>query len=148
MTKQNLWNHHCLCCGDLFNTPTLNFSCPTCGPGHDTETIALAPEYDGYDIYSPGEWLRVLKLHGLTTYTERELKDFYDDMLDECNPEIKIGSLTYSPSQVFKDCDPLAYRMGFDEYADEDYIEHPYRSGLYLRRDEYEEALNEMDEAA
>ncbi len=33
-----------------------------------------------------------------------------DDFIDEENEEVRIGSLTYSPSQVLKECDPVAYR--------------------------------------
>ena len=42
--------------------------------------------------------------------------DEYDDFLDEVNPDISIGSLTYSPSQVLKSVDPVAYRCGKSEY--------------------------------
>jgi hypothetical protein len=31
-------------------------------------------------------------------------------MLDECYPEYKIGNLTFSPSQIIKECDPVALR--------------------------------------
>lgn len=42
----------------------------------------------------------------------------YDDFLDEVCDEIKIGNLSYSPSQVLKAVDPTAYEIGFDEYLD------------------------------
>jgi len=44
--------------------------------------------------------------------------DAYDAFLDEVYPEIKIGYLTYSASQVLKAVDPIAYRVGFSDYAD------------------------------
>ena len=49
---------------------------------------------------------------------EELLAPLYDEMLDETNQEIKIGSLTYSPSQVLKAVDPIAYDIGFSEYID------------------------------
>jgi hypothetical protein len=42
----------------------------------------------------------------------------YDDMLDECTPMIVIGTLEYSPSQVLKAVDEVAYELGFSEYVD------------------------------
>lgn len=47
---------------------------------------------------------------------EELMISFYDEMLDETNQEIKIGSLTYSPSQVLKAVDPIAYDIGLSEY--------------------------------
>lgn len=38
-----------------------------------------------------------------------------DDIIDEENEVVHIGWLTYYPSQVLKDCDPVAYRC----YADD-----------------------------
>lgn len=48
-------------------------------------------------------------------HTSREA---YDDMLDECNDELTIGRLAFAPSKVLKECDPVAYDVGFDEYVD------------------------------
>jgi hypothetical protein len=42
----------------------------------------------------------------------------FDEMLDETTPEIKIGSLTFYPSQVLANCDPIAYNISVSEYAD------------------------------
>lgn len=42
----------------------------------------------------------------------------YDDMLDECTPMVQIGTLEYSPSQVLKAVDEVAYELGFGEYVD------------------------------
>lgn len=62
-----------------------------------------------------------------TTYNTREeveqtVYDFatetYDDMLDECYDEVKIGGLCYSPSYVLKNVDEIAYRCGVNDYAD------------------------------
>jgi hypothetical protein len=42
----------------------------------------------------------------------------YDEFLDEIYPEIKIGILTYSVSQVLKKVDPIAYREGLNDFED------------------------------
>lgn len=44
--------------------------------------------------------------------------DQYDDMLNECHDEIMIGNLTFDPSDVVFNCDPIAYRCGLIDYID------------------------------
>jgi len=39
----------------------------------------------------------------------------YDELLDETNDVVKIGTLEYSPSQVLKAVDPIAYRVGLSD---------------------------------
>lgn len=53
---------------------------------------------------------------------EREAYERYDEMLDECNDLLKIGSLTYTPSQVLKSVDEIAYRCGFNDWCDSENI--------------------------
>ena len=45
-------------------------------------------------------------------------EDLFDEMLDECYPPIKIGTLEYSPSWVMKNVDPIEYRCGVSDYED------------------------------
>ena len=49
---------------------------------------------------------------------EELLAPLYDQMLDELNDEIRIGSLRYTPSDVLKAVDPIAYEQGFLDYLD------------------------------
>ena len=51
-------------------------------------------------------------------YTEEELEQMYDEMLDEQIEPLVIGSLVFYPSQVLHNCDPIAYRISLDEYVD------------------------------
>ena len=39
------------------------------------------------------------------------------DLLDE-QGEVTIGNLTFYPSQILKQCDPIAYRITVNEYID------------------------------
>ena len=50
--------------------------------------------------------------------TYREALKQYDDMLDECYPDCKIGPYTYTISRAMKDVDQTAYRCGFDDWLD------------------------------
>ena len=47
-----------------------------------------------------------------------ERNERFDEMLDECYPVYKIGDMTFYPSQILYDCDPIAYRIGASEYED------------------------------
>ncbi len=50
--------------------------------------------------------------------TDADIESMYVNMLDECNDEVRIGTLTYSPSYVLSSVDPIAYRIGLSEYVD------------------------------
>lgn len=47
-----------------------------------------------------------------------EGEEAYDEMLDECNEEVNICGMTYSPSECLKRVDPIAYRCGLSDWAD------------------------------
>lgn len=49
--------------------------------------------------------------------TEYEAYEAYDEYLDE-QPDVVIGTLSYSPSRVLKLVDPIAYECGFNEFMD------------------------------
>jgi hypothetical protein len=48
---------------------------------------------------------------------EDKAKEMYDEALDE-QGEVKVGTLTFYPSQILKECDPIAYRVGFSDWLD------------------------------
>jgi len=54
----------------------------------------------------------------MNTITENEAYELFDDFLDEINPEIIINGLTYMPSDVLKNTDPVAYRCHFSDWID------------------------------
>jgi len=47
-----------------------------------------------------------------------DIEQRYREMLDECYPEVKIGYLTFSASQIVEECDPTGFRCGAVDYAD------------------------------
>jgi len=49
---------------------------------------------------------------------EQALRERYNEMLDECFPAFKIGTLEYPASQVFEAVDPIAYTIGLSEHQD------------------------------
>tara|TARA_R110000851_G_scaffold180914_1_gene328586 strand:+ start:121 stop:336 length:216 start_codon:yes stop_codon:yes gene_type:complete len=44
------------------------------------------------------------------------LKELYDNMLDDCHAEIKVGGLMYSHSIALYRLDPIAYQVGMNDY--------------------------------
>ncbi len=42
----------------------------------------------------------------------------YIEMLDECYPVVKIGFAEFYASDILRECDPIAYRIGLSEYVD------------------------------
>ena len=43
--------------------------------------------------------------------------DQYDEMLDDCYPEVEYAGFTCSPSYALKELDPIAYRCGYADYC-------------------------------
>ena len=86
---------------------------------------------------------------------ENEIEENLDNIIDEENEEIKIGCLTYSPSQVLKECDPVAYRCYGDDVKNWYYEDDKYdleqgneveRDGSTFRIEEEEEEDEETEE--
>lgn len=46
-----------------------------------------------------------------------DIIEMVNDLLDE-QGEVAIGNLTFYPSQILKECDPIAYRITINEYID------------------------------
>lgn len=47
-------------------------------------------------------------------YAERN----YDDELDETHQDYEIMGLSFSASRVLKECDPIAYKCGLNDFVD------------------------------
>ena len=66
-----------------------------------------------------------------------DYQDQFDELLDDSSPEIEIGSLTYSPSHVLKNVDPVAYRCSLNDFVDSLDVEDS---------DEYKALQEEIDQ--
>ena len=47
-----------------------------------------------------------------------EIKSWFDEMLDESYPVFQIGDLSFSASQILRECDPIAYRHSLFDFED------------------------------
>ena len=43
--------------------------------------------------------------------------EMYNELLNECNPMIKIGYIEFDPAYALKELDPIAYNCGFSDYC-------------------------------
>ena len=66
-----------------------------------------------------------------------DYEDQFDESLDESIPEIEIGCLTYSPSHVLKNVDPVAYLCGLNDFVNSLDVEDS---------DEYKALQSEIDD--
>ena len=44
----------------------------------------------------------------------------FDEWLDDVYPTYAIAGITLSPSQILKNCDPIAYRIALSEIEDDE----------------------------
>lgn len=54
--------------------------------------------------------------------TESEAYELYDEMLDT-EGEVRAGGLSFSPSDILKELDQVAYDCGFNDFCDAEGIE-------------------------
>lgn len=47
-----------------------------------------------------------------------EIKTWFDEMLDESYKPFVIGNLTFYPSQILRECDPVAYHQSLLDFED------------------------------
>lgn len=59
-----------------------------------------------------------------TKLTEYEALELFDEYLDELQEPVTILGMTYALSKVLKECDPIAYRVTFNEWVD--YVSDDY----------------------
>ena len=58
----------------------------------------------------------------ITTWTEAY--QAWDDLLDEAyGPTIRIAGIEFYPHKILRECDPVAYRCYFNDWADEEDID-------------------------
>ncbi len=114
-------------------------SCPTC---HSDDFMR---HLEGVGVEYGTEW--VIE-HLITQHcTAVDGEDLFEEVLDECYEEVKVGCCTFSPSQVMKELDPTAFRIGVQENLDglaEDGQLYEL-NGEYYNTFEVEEMLDEIE---
>jgi hypothetical protein len=104
--------------------------CPGCGTDDFMRHLA------GVGVEYGTDWV---VRHLLTTrLTPVEGEEMYEELLDECYPEVKIGYGTYAVSDIVKNLDPVAFRIGVQENLDslaEDGVLFEYDGDYYQMQD-------------
>jgi hypothetical protein len=49
---------------------------------------------------------------------EIDIETSLDEMLDDIYPALKIGNITFYPSRILKELDPIAYGCAISEHED------------------------------
>jgi len=65
------------------------------------------------------------------------MEDFYDELLNDCYGEIKLGNLVFSPAEIIKRLDPIAYHQGLLDFED---------TMLENVREEKDEMISQLNE--
>ncbi len=113
--------------------------CPDCG------TDDFMRHLEGVGVEYGTEWVIEHLLN--TRLTPVDGEEMYEDLLDECYPEVRIGSSFFSPSRIIKELDPVCFNMGVTEHLDslvEDGRLYEY-GGDYYDIDELDDMLTEIE---
>ena len=84
--------------------------CPTC---HSDDFMR---HLSGVGVEYGTEWVIQHLIEQHCTAVDGE--NLFEEILDECYPEVTVGCCTFSPSQVMKELDPTAFRIGAQENLD------------------------------
>jgi hypothetical protein len=115
--------------------------CPTCGSDDFMRHLS------GVGVEYGTDWVieHIIQSH----CTPVDGDEMFEELLDECWPEVTLGHGTYSPSQILKNCDSVAFEIGAKENLDnlaEDGILYEV-DGEYYRIDDIDAALGELAQA-
>lgn len=115
--------------------------CPACGSDDFMRHLS------GVGVEYGTDWVisHLLKTH----CTPVDGDEMYEELLDECWPEVTIGCGTYSPSQIIKNLDPVAFEIGAKENLDnlaEDGVLYEL-DGDYYRIEVIDQMLSQLVEA-
>ena len=75
-------------------------------------------------------------------YDEIDLKEMFNEMLDECDEPINICGMTYLVSDTLETMDPVAYKCMLNDYVDgllQDEIIFEHADGEYYDEPEADE---------
>ena len=113
--------------------------CPTCGSDDFMRHL------EGVGVEYGTEWVID---HLIETRLEPvDGDELFEELLDECYPEVQVGCCTWSPSQVMKELDPVCFNIGVTENLDsltEDgqLYEH---NGDYYQMEDLDDMLSDIE---
>lgn len=63
------------------------------------------------------------------------VEENYDDLIDDGYETFKIGYCEFTASEILKNCDPVAYRCGIDDFVDSELSDAQSELDRYGRYD-------------
>ncbi len=113
--------------------------CPTC---HSDDFMR---HLSGVGVEYGTEWVIQHLIEHHCTAVDGE--DLFEEVLDECYPEVTVGCCTFSPSQVMKELDPTCFRIGaqenLDSLAEDDQLYET--GGQYYNTCDIDEMLDDIE---
>ena len=73
--------------------------------------------------------------------TESEAMESFDELLNDCHAEYTMGYLSFSPADILKTMDPVAYRCDFV-----DYVNSMAEDGVFYVEGYTDEDLEDLEE--
>ena len=73
------------------------------------------------DIDSLSKWDQKVIRRGLGEdggLSDYDLEEVFEEMLNDCYPETEIGYSVFYAGEILKNCDPIQFRIGAEEYND------------------------------
>lgn len=113
--------------------------CPDCGTDDFMRHLA------GVGVEYGTDWIVRHILAARLTPVDGEA--MYEDLLDECYPEVRIGFGSYAVSDILKHLDPVAFRIGVGENLAslaEDGVLFEY-DGDYYRMEDLDDLFKELE---
>lgn len=76
-----------------------------------------------------------------------ELKERFDEFLDDVYGTVEVAGLSYCTSNLLKSTDPIAYRCGFNDWLDVEISEGNIKEveGLYYPAQEWDAIVEEYN---
>lgn len=71
-----------------------------------------------------------------TIVNDYELESAYDEMLNDVYGVVNVAGYEYEAARVLKEIDPTAYRCGFIDWSDSEYVELEMPIELYYSDDD------------
>jgi hypothetical protein len=60
--------------------------------------------------------IEIMNKHGFESISDYDLKERYEDMLNDCYPPVSICGYEYDAGRALKEIDPIAFDVGFSDY--------------------------------
>lgn len=72
-----------------------------------------------------------------TLYFYHDIEEQYEEMLNDCYPEVDICGHKYAPGHALKMIDEVAFNVGCSEWSDDEFVEVSFEDMTEAEREHY-----------